>query len=105
MLARVQVPRSAKRGEVIEIRIAIQHPMETGYRRDAMGAPVPRDIITKFTCSYGGVEVFSMDLYTGVAANPFVAFHTIATETGDLTFTWTDQHGQSLTEVHHLDVS
>jgi sulfur-oxidizing protein SoxZ len=46
--------------------------METGFRHDNFGRPIPRDIITRFTCTYAGEEVFRMDLFTGVAANPFL---------------------------------
>lgn len=91
---RVVVPAIARKGQVIEIKTLINHVMETGFRRDDRGRAVPRDIITRFTCRYGGEEVFAMDLFTGVAANPFVAFTTIATETGDLVFEWTDMKGE-----------
>lgn len=91
---RVVVPATARKGQVIEIKTLINHVMETGFRRDDMGRAVPRDIITRFTCRYAGEEVFAMDLFTGVAANPFVAFTTIATETGDLVFEWTDMKGE-----------
>ena len=36
-LARILVPPTAKRGELVELRIAIQHPMETGFRMDNNG--------------------------------------------------------------------
>jgi sulfur-oxidizing protein SoxZ len=90
---RIVVPAKARKGEVIEIKTLINHPMETGFRRDNIGRAIPRDIITRFTCTYAGELVFAMDLFTGVAANPFVAFTTIATETGEVVFEWTDQHG------------
>jgi sulfur-oxidizing protein SoxZ len=32
--------------------------METGYRRDNVGNPIPRDIISRFVCMYNGTEVF-----------------------------------------------
>lgn len=102
---RIVLPASARKGETIEIKTIITHPMETGYRRDNVGQAIPRDIITLFTCSYGGEEVFRMDLFTGVAANPFVAFTTIATETGDLVFEWTDQHGTVTREQRRLTVA
>ena len=35
MVARVQVPGEVKRGDLIPVRVAIQHPMETGFRVDA----------------------------------------------------------------------
>ena len=73
---RVVVPATAKKGQVIEIKTLINHVMETGFRRDNVGRAIPRDIITSFTCTYAGELVFAMDLFTGVAANPFVAFTT-----------------------------
>jgi sulfur-oxidizing protein SoxZ len=102
---RIVVPAKANVGDVIEIKTIINHVMETGYRRDSVGRAIPRDIITKFTCTYAGEEVFRMDLFTGVAANPFVAFTTIATETADLVFEWTDQHGAVTREQAHISVA
>ncbi len=48
--ARIEVPKTAKRGDIIDIRTLISHNMETGYRRDYLGVPLPRDIITHFEC-------------------------------------------------------
>jgi sulfur-oxidizing protein SoxZ len=102
---RIVVPAKARKGDVIEIKTLINHVMETGFRRDNSGRVIPRDIITRFTCTYGGEEVFRMDLFTGIAANPFVAFTTIATETGDLAFEWTDQHGAVTRDQARLTVT
>jgi sulfur-oxidizing protein SoxZ len=102
---RIVVPAKARKGEVIEIKTLINHVMETGFRRDNSGRVIPRDIITRFTCTYGGEEVFRMDLFTGIAANPFVAGTTIATETGDLVFEWTDQHGAVTRDQARLTVT
>jgi sulfur-oxidizing protein SoxZ len=67
--------------------------METGYRHDNMGKPIPRDIITQLTCSYNGEEIFRADLYPAIAANPFVTFHTVATESGTIAFEWVGDNG------------
>jgi sulfur-oxidizing protein SoxZ len=96
--ALVNVPARARRGEVIEIKTLISHPMETGYRRNDMGGAIPRDIIRTFVCTYNGTEVFSADLHPAIAANPFIQFTTIATESGTLTFRWTGDNGFSATE-------
>ena len=90
----IHVPPKAKRGQVIEIKTLISHVMETGYRRDATGAAIPRDIINAFVCSYNGTEIFRADLHQAIAANPFITFFTVATETGTLEFKWTDDNGQ-----------
>jgi sulfur-oxidizing protein SoxZ len=91
----VHLPQRARRGEVIEIRTLAGHAMETGFRRTQLGALVPRDIITRFTCLYNGVEVFSAELHPAVAANPLIAFSTVATESGTLEFRWSGDNGYS----------
>ena len=96
--ALINVPARARRGEIIEIKTLVSHPMETGYRRTQLGAPIPRDIIRRFVCTYNGTEVFSADLHPAIAANPFITFSTVATESGTLTFQWTGDNGFSLTE-------
>ena len=94
----INVPKNAKRGEVIAIKSLISHLMETGFRHDNMGRGIPRDIITSLVCTYNGQEIFSATLYPAIAANPFVTFHTIAAESGTLAFTWEGDNGFSLTE-------
>lgn len=89
----VNVPATAKRGEVIDIRTLAGHDMESGFRRTQTGELVPRDIITRFSCSYNGVEVFRADLHPAIAANPLIAFSTIATESGTLEFRWSGDNG------------
>ena len=91
--ALINVPPKAKRGQTIEIKTLISHIMETGYRHDNMGKPIPRDIITQLTCSYNGQEIFRADLYPAISANPFVAFYTVATESGTIAFEWTGDNG------------
>jgi sulfur-oxidizing protein SoxZ len=93
MVARVQLPQQARRGEVIEVRIAIQHPMETGFRYDQMGKPVPKNVINSLKVRYGGTEVFSAELGSGIAANPYLQFCTVAESSAELVFEWVDDNG------------
>ncbi len=102
---RIAMPSSARRGDVVEIKTLIQHEMETGYRRDARGLVVPRDIIATLTVTYAGETVFSADLNAGISANPYIAFSVRATETGDLVFKWTDERGATTTETRRLTVT
>ena len=91
----INVPSKAKRGEVIAIKSLISHIMENGFRHDNMGKPIPRDIITSLVCTYNQETIFEATLYPAIAANPFVTFHTIATESGTITLTWTGDNGFS----------
>jgi sulfur-oxidizing protein SoxZ len=103
--ALINVPASAKRGEVIEIRTLIGHPMETGYRPGAEGNVLPRNIIRRFTCRYNGEPVFSAELFPAIAANPYLAFHTVATDSGTLSFTWEGDNGFVQTETVAITVT
>jgi sulfur-oxidizing protein SoxZ len=91
--ALINVPKKAKRGEIIEIKTLMSHIMETGFRRTATGELVPRDIITSFSCRYNGAEIFRADLFPAIAANPFITFFTVATESGKLDFEWIGDRG------------
>jgi sulfur-oxidizing protein SoxZ len=95
--ALINVPKKAKRGEIIEIKTLMSHIMETGYRRTASGEIIPRDIITNFACRYNGVEIFRADLFPAIAANPFITFFTVATESGKFDFEWIGDRGFSET--------
>ena len=88
----INVPAKAKRGQVIEIKALISHIMETGFRHSTTGAPIPRDIITEFACSYNGEEIFRATLYPAIAANPFI------------TFQWTGDNGFSETATANITV-
>src|SRR5712691_10525442 len=102
--ALISVPPRAKRGEVVEIKTLISHVMETGYRRTQLGVAIPRDIIRRFVCTYNGTEVFRAELHPAIAANPFIVFSTVATESGTLAFHWTGDNGFSVTESARITV-
>ena len=104
MSALVNVPARARRGEIVEIKTLVSHPMETGYRRTQEGALIPRDIIRQFVCTYNGTEVFRAELHPAISANPFFVFTTVATESGTLAFQWTGDNGFSVTESASITV-
>ena len=102
--ALINVPAKAKRGEVIAIKTLISHNMETGFRYSNVGERIPRDIITRFVATYNGEEIFSAELHPAMAANPFITFHTVATDSGTVEFKWTGDNGFSATEQATITV-
>lgn len=101
----IQAPASARRGEVVEVRVTIAHPMETGYRPGADGRVLPRDIVRRFTCRYGGEVVFSAELHPAIAANPYLSFHVLAEASGTLEFEWQGDNGFAQVEQRALQVA
>ena len=105
MRARVNLPRTARAGEVVTVKTLVAHPMETGYGRDVRGAVIPRHIITDFTCTYAGREVFRAAFRPAVAANPFLEFHLRATVSGPVTFQWRTDRGEETTVERTIEVT
>ena len=101
----ITAPSSARRGDIIELRTLIAHVMETGFRPDANGQTKPRDLISRFTCRYNGEVIFSAELYPAVAANPYLAFTTVATDSGTLSFSWEGDNGFAQTETVAITVT
>ncbi len=120
--ALLTLPKTARAGEVIEVRALVQHAMETGYRRSAEGALLPRDLIRRFTCSFiegaapetaaadtamppGARLVCAATLHAAIAANPYIAFHFRAEKSGTLIFIWTGDNGFAHREQADLRVT
>ena len=101
----IHMPDQAKKGEVIEIKTLISHPMEPGQRRDSMGQLIPRHILNRFVCTYNGEQVFRADFFPAIAANPFLSFFTVATDSGELAFQWTDDDGSTQTQTAQITVA
>jgi sulfur-oxidizing protein SoxZ len=90
--ARITLPETASPGEIVTVRVIVRHPMERAV--DAPGlTPLPRKILHTMRVTQAGEELFRMDLSSGITANPYVEFTTIATETGTLVFEWQEDGG------------
>jgi sulfur-oxidizing protein SoxZ len=102
---RLRVPSEAKKGDIIQIKTLVSHPMETGFRKDDQGKIIPREIINTFVCTFNGAEVFRADLQPAIAANPYFEFTVKVEESGTFAFAWTDDNGTVTTAEASITVS
>jgi sulfur-oxidizing protein SoxZ len=100
---RIRLPRSASAGESIVVRTLANHEMETGQRRDASGATIPRKILNRFTCEFNGRMVVDFALDPAISANPFLEFEAVVDQSGEFVFTWYDDDGT--VHVHRQDLT
>ena len=127
----LELPPLSEDGHVVPMRVAVTSPMtdadhvraihvfteKNPQRADTQsvvaiaelsdterGAAIPRDIIELFVCTYNGAEVFRAELAPAIAANPYIAFNTVATESGTLEFRWSGDNGYTHTEKATLKV-
>ncbi len=102
---RVRMQSVAQIGEVIGIRTKIRHPMETGWRKGGDGQAVPRNLITRFVCTFEGEDVLSADFDSGVAQDPYLFFYTKVTGPGTYRFTWQADNGETYTTSSVLTIA
>jgi sulfur-oxidizing protein SoxZ len=103
--ARLKVPKTASKGDIITVKSLISHPMETGLRKDKKGNKIPRKIINKVICTYNDRKVLESDWYPAISANPYLAFNLRASESGTIAVTWIDDDGTKTTESAKITVN
>lgn len=92
-LARIQWPDRIVAGDVVKVRLLVQHAMDTGYLQDLLGKVVPRNVIRVLTCTLGQQEVFRVEPSSGISANPLFEFCVRATQTEPMHVEWVDDRG------------
>lgn len=94
---RVKLPKSVKKGQVVQIKTLIPHKMETGRRKNKKtGKKIPQHIINKVEATFNGKPVITADFHAAISANPYFAFHARINESGTFKFVWTDDKGKSI---------
>lgn len=88
--------RASLQGELTEIRVLMQHPMETGQRKDPVsGKPVPAHFIQNFSIGVNGKPLVDGQLNTSISRNPLFAFRAKGLKAGDrISVEWTDNKGE-----------
>lgn len=99
MRARVRADPIAAPDRPVEVTTMITHPMESGYRLDAEGFFVPRNLIERFVASYNRATVIEARLHEAIAANPYLRFFVLPGDEGELSFRWEEDTGRVTTET------
>ncbi|WP_029008430.1 thiosulfate oxidation carrier complex protein SoxZ [Azospirillum halopraeferens] len=95
---RIRVPATARKGEIVEIKTLIRHPMESGQRKDASGALLPRKIINRFVVAANGRTILDAALYPAMAVDPFIVFKARIDADTKFEMTWYEDGGASVSE-------
>lgn len=87
--------RALMEGDVCTVKVLMNHPMETGQRRDAKtGQLVPAHYIQNVTASLNGRLVMDAQWSQAISKNPFFGFKFKGARTGDrITVAWVDNLG------------
>lgn len=90
--------RTKTQGDVTDVLVLVEHPMETGQRPDPKDKDkkVPAHFIQKLSFSLNGKEIVSTDLGPAVAKDPLIGIKLKGVKAGDkIKVNWSDNKGQS----------
>ncbi|MFT6732177.1 MAG: sulfur-oxidizing protein SoxZ [Polaribacter sp.] len=69
---KIRVKAKEKNG-LVDAKLLIKHPMETGRRKDKDGNLIPAKHLTTITIDYKGETVFDAHMGTGVSKDPYLS--------------------------------
>src|SRR3981081_2437602 len=95
--------RATSSGETTEVQALIQHPMDSGFVKDAKGEIIPPHFIQELIFEYDGKSVFVADWGAAVSKDPYVKFSFKGGKKGDdLKISWVENKGGSDTTTARI---
>ena len=88
--------RAISNGDTTEVQALVQHPMDSGFVKDAQGQTIPPHFIQQLTFEHNGRKVFLANWGPAVSKDPYVKFAFKGAKKGDdLKVSWVDNKGAS----------
>jgi sulfur-oxidizing protein SoxZ len=96
--------RASVKDGVTEVKVLMQHEMETGLRKDKDGNLVPAWHITEVKAQHNGRTVLEGQFGTAVSKNPYLVFRFKGGIKGEkVSVNWVDNTGDS--RVDEVEIS
>jgi sulfur-oxidizing protein SoxZ len=91
--------RATMAGDTADIKVLMNHPMETGQRKDPKtGQLIPAHFISEVTATLNGKTVMEAEWSGAISKNPYLGIKVKGAKAGDkVTVTWKDNTGESNT--------
>jgi sulfur-oxidizing protein SoxZ len=88
--------RASVKDGVTEVKVLMQHEMETGLRKDADGSLIPAWFITEVKVQHQGRTVLEAQYGQSISKNPYLLFHFKGGAVGEkVTVSWVDNKGDT----------
>ena len=92
--------RATAQGDTVEVRVLMQHEMETGQRKDAQGKTIPAWHIQQVTATANGKTVLSAQWGPAISKNPYLQFSLKGAKAGDkVSVRWLDNRGETRSDA------
>jgi sulfur-oxidizing protein SoxZ len=104
-MARETKIRTRNQEGAVEVLVLVNHPMETGLRKDkATGKVIPAHFIQELVVELNGKPMAIASMGIGVSENPLLGFRSKVAKNGDkLKISWKDNKGETGTAETVVD--
>lgn len=103
---KMRIPSDIKKDSVIEVKVKIDHPMESGLRKDReTKKTIPKHTLEKMLVYYGGEQISDFDISPGLSENPLIGFKIKAVKSAPLKVVLTCSEGNKFEETVDIKVS
>lgn len=87
--------RATLQGDLADVRLLVNHPMETGMRKNERGDLIAIHFITRLVATHNGRTVIDAHLSQGISRNPPLGFRIRGAKAGDrIAVSWIDNKGE-----------
>ena len=91
--------RAQLKGDYVEVKVLMSHPMDTGRKKADDGELIPAHFVQLVTATLNGRTVLEAQWGTGVSKNPYLTFRLKNAKVGDVVAViWHDNFGMSATQ-------
>lgn len=92
--------RAQLKGDYVEVKVLMSHPMETGRKKGDDDKLIPAHFVQLVTATLNGKPVLEAQWGTGIAKNPYLTFRLKSAKLGDaISVTWHDNFGETATQA------
>lgn len=87
--------KAKERNGLVDVKLLMKHPMETGLRKDKDGNKIPEHFIQTVKATHNGNTVFDVQFNTAVSKDPYLAFSFAGAKGDTMTVAWADNTGDT----------
>lgn len=90
----IKLKAKEKKG-VLQIKALMNHPMETGQRKDKKGEKIPAHYISNVMVQVNDNEAISANWGASISKNPYLSVSAAGKKGDKIKLSWTDNKGES----------
>ena len=87
--------KAKKKSGVVEVKALMNHPMETGQRKDKDGNKIPAHYISEVIVQVNDTDAITANWGASISKNPYMSVDVAGKKGDTVKVSWTDNKGES----------